>query len=194
MESLHDHTEHHPPGLGDRTLKSSFCGPSFGNAPEMALQADDLSRKSGCTRQRPLRTVSSMTSRGTVRSWDFDSECGVIDSADTPSGCRATFWDLMVEGISVTDEDGCSSIGLPVGEAVDFEWGTDEGDDEFLHHAIAVWPSRCDPPAKIPRGAYRGSLWTMMNGDDRDGGIQIARQMNPVDLTPSLPGEVHVVE
>ncbi|MGU3293147.1 cold-shock protein [Williamsia sp. M5A3_1d] len=128
-----------------------------------------------------------MVSEGTVRSWDFDNKFGVIESVDTPGGCRAMSWDVMVEGVSVTGEDGFSTIGLPVGESVGFEWKPAAGDEEFDFCAVAVWPSRCDPPAEIPRGAFRTSLWTMTDGDVRGDGAQIAREMNAADLPEPPP-------
>ena len=126
-----------------------------------------------------------MTSHGTIRSWDFDDGQGVIDSVDTPGGCRVTTAEVLVEGAVLATGDHLSKIGLPAGEAVDFKFATDDYDDtDFAHQAVAVWPSRCSAPTHIPRGAFSTALWFIDNGDD---GLRTARQADPVDLPPAPP-------
>ena len=129
-----------------------------------------------------------MTSHGIIRSWDFENDHGVIDSVDTPGGCRVTTSDVLVEGVALATGDHLSHIGLPAGEAVDFEFGTDEyNDTDFAHQAFAVWPSRCTAPTQIPRGAFRIAVWSIANGDD---GLRIARQADPADLPPAPPRDL----
>lgn len=126
-----------------------------------------------------------MTSHGIIRSWDFEDSQGVIDSVDTPGGCRATTADVLVEGAVLATGDHLSMIGMPPGEAVDFEFATDDYDDtDFAHQAFAVWPSRCPAPTHIPRKAASSAVWFIANGDD---GLRIARQADPADLSPVPP-------
>ncbi|MGJ0119969.1 cold-shock protein [Williamsia sp. MIQD14] len=123
-----------------------------------------------------------MTSSGVIRVWHHDEGWGVIDSADTPGGCRADSGAVLVEGVRAEGE--MPFMGLLEGEPVSFVWGPIGWDhDEFSAAATAVWPSRCEPPATLPSGAFRSSLW-MSAG--RRGEFTVFRQHDPADL-PAVP-------
>jgi CspA family cold shock protein len=95
-----------------------------------------------------------MLSHGTVREWDDDEGCGVIDSADTPGGCFAGFASIVMDGYR----------SLTPGAPVTF---THEAarQDGLGYRAVRVWPPGAragTPPAagadSEPSAAYRSTL------------------------------------
>ncbi|WP_045821572.1 cold-shock protein [Williamsia herbipolensis] len=124
-----------------------------------------------------------MTSSGVIRVWHHDEGWGVIDSPDTPGGCRADAGAVMVEGVRT--DDGMLFMGLLEGEPVSFMWGPIRwDDDEFSVAATAVWPSRCEPPATLPSGAFQTSLWSSAG---RRGEFTVFVQQDPADLPAPPP-------
>ena len=92
-------------------------------------------------------------SEGTVREWSDDRGWGVIDSAETPGGCRVHFSVIVSPGYRT----------LAPGDQVAFTFEA-PGQDGFGYRAVQVWPPGVDQgaaqrPARPGRSAaYRSSL------------------------------------
>ncbi|MBV9444650.1 MAG: cold shock domain-containing protein [Streptosporangiaceae bacterium] len=94
-----------------------------------------------------------MPSEGTVREWNDDQGCGVIDSTETPGGCWVHFSMIVSEGFRSFNS----------GDHVTFSYEA-VGQDGFDYRAVMVWPPGIRPgtphrPASDgSSAAYQSSL------------------------------------
>ncbi|AHD24219.1 hypothetical protein Y013_26490 (plasmid) [Rhodococcus pyridinivorans SB3094] len=100
-----------------------------------------------------------MTSEGVVAIWHGEEGWGVIESADTPTGCWVHFsniWTLnhppLARGESI--EIRGQGSDLQVGETVDFEWER-VPQDGYSFRAVNVRPRR-QPPRRTVRFSING--------------------------------------
>ena len=96
---------------------------------------------------------------GTVREWHDDEGWGVVDSVETPGGCRVLFPAVAVPGPG----------RLTVGAAVHLEWEAAH-QDGYDFRATRVWPLGAEPVDDVirvqgPSAAYRSHLEIRFDDD-----------------------------
>jgi CspA family cold shock protein len=88
---------------------------------------------------------------GTVRSWDDEQGCGVVDSDQTPGGCWVHFSQVAMVGYR----------RLLPGQQVLLDWESAD-QDGFAFRALAARPLGAEPapgePEQRNQGAYRSIL------------------------------------
>jgi CspA family cold shock protein len=92
-----------------------------------------------------------MASTGSVRTYDADEGCGVIDGPDVPGGCWVHFSAIAAPGYRE----------LTPGQQVSFRAEAAD-QDGFSFRAVKVWTGGTEPPDPSPSqdspGAYHSSL------------------------------------
>ncbi|MGU3435920.1 hypothetical protein ACNHUS_23220 [Actinomycetes bacterium M1A6_2h] len=104
----------------------------------------------------PIPHRTGTWSTGIVSAWHNDEGWGVIDSPQTPGGCRTYYSALHPDEVIDAPPGNAYSIGggihgLDVGEHVDFEWEPVGDQDGYTFRTIRVRPRRDIPPWRIER-------------------------------------------